>query len=458
MIILTDDQAQNTFNSQLMPRTFHEIVGPGTRFPNGIAAPPLCCPDRAGILTGQYPHDHGVFSNHPGYAELRDPGNVLPVWLHRAGYFTGFVGKYLNNYSSVGGVNTPPGYDFSAFVYGDPSYYDYSLAAGGVVHDYGDSRSDYLTRVLTRKARGFLARAATRTHPFFLWLAYYAPHIEKTPDHMAHCANAAQPPDLRSYRAVHRLALPTTPAFNEQDVSDKPPYVSHRQPLGPKAIHHITDAYRCAAASIESVDRGIGSIVRTLRARHELANTVIWYVSDNGFLYGEHRIPHGKGQVYEPSLNVPMALRLGKDVRGARRAPHRVGKVVSNQDIAPTLLGYAGGAPPCSAAGHCRRMDGRNLRHLLEGRSRSFPTDRGVLVELPNYTAIRTKRWVYEEMRNGWRELYDLRSDPFELQNLAGDPNYSGVQAWLATRLASLRRCSGISGRDPARTGAPFCE
>ncbi len=101
VMILVDDQAMNTFKPAYMPRTFDDIVDQGTRFRNGIAAPPLCCPDRAGILTGQYPHNHGVFSNIPGYPDLRDPQDTLPVWLQRAGYHTGLVGKYMNHYTAV---------------------------------------------------------------------------------------------------------------------------------------------------------------------------------------------------------------------------------------------------------------------------------------------------------------------------------------------------------------------
>ena len=76
--MLSDDQAQNSFKRAYMPHTFADIVDKGTRFLDGVAAPPLCCPDRAGILTGQYPHNHGVFSNDPGYPTLRDKEDTLP--------------------------------------------------------------------------------------------------------------------------------------------------------------------------------------------------------------------------------------------------------------------------------------------------------------------------------------------------------------------------------------------
>jgi N-acetylglucosamine-6-sulfatase len=104
LLVLVDDQAMNTFTPRLMPKRYRWIVRPGTKFTAGLAAPPLCCPDHAGILTGDYPHDSGVFSNSPGYASLTDNGDTLPVWLRAAGYRTGLVGHFLNGYESAAGA------------------------------------------------------------------------------------------------------------------------------------------------------------------------------------------------------------------------------------------------------------------------------------------------------------------------------------------------------------------
>src|SRR3954447_8851624 len=181
LIVLADDQAQNSFKRAYMPRTFADIVDRGTRFRDGIAAPPLCCPDRAGILTGQYPHNHGVFSNDPGYPTLRDPGDTLPVWLRQAGYRTGFVGKFLNGYGQGIDAPTAPGFD-SWFAYvGSPGYYDYNVSKNGTTRHFGSRRSDYSTNVFTRHAKRFLANRPQSSSPFFLWLAYEAPHGWRSP-------------------------------------------------------------------------------------------------------------------------------------------------------------------------------------------------------------------------------------------------------------------------------------
>jgi N-acetylglucosamine-6-sulfatase len=96
VVVLVDDQALNTFNRRVMPETFARVVDPGTRFRNGLAVPPLCCPYRAGLLTGQYPHNHGALKN--DYSLLREKDNVLSAWLERAGYRTGLVGELMNQH------------------------------------------------------------------------------------------------------------------------------------------------------------------------------------------------------------------------------------------------------------------------------------------------------------------------------------------------------------------------
>jgi N-acetylglucosamine-6-sulfatase len=148
---------------------------------------------------------------------------------------------------------------------------------------------------------------------------------------------------------------------------------------------------------------------------------------------------------------VPFAVRVPKAYR--RRAMRPTSRaVVSEQDIAPTLLDYAGGVASCATASHCRAIDGRSLRPLLGGGGR-WPADRGVLSEINDlgvhYAAIRTRRYMYARYADGERELYDLRADPYELRNRAPDPALRGVKAALARRLAALRRCAGHSGANP---------
>ena len=464
VMILVDDQAMNTFKPAYMPRTFHDIVDQGTRFRNGIAAPPLCCPDRAGILTGQYPHNHGVFSNIPGFPELRDPADTLPVWLQRAGYRTGLVGKYMNHYTESAGAVPAPGFDTWFGMMEPFGYYDYDASDNGTLQHFGSARSDYSTDVFTQKANQFLRTSSQSSDPFFLWLAYEAPHAGKTSIPPCVTPSAAAPPDRASIRAVEHIPLPRPPSFNERDVSDKPRAIRDLPRLNEKDIRVITHIWTCALAAVEELDKGVGRVMQELKDDGEAQNTIVIYVSDNGYFFGEHRLPEAKADVYEPALNVPYAVRVPPAYRSGPRV-RASDAVVTNQDIAATLIDYAGQylghrVSTCAFAGDCRRMDGRSFAPLVGG-SGKRPAHRGALVEIHSgehqYHAIRTPRYVYSKLATRERELYDLHADPFELRNQAGVQKYAKIQHRLAARLRSLRRCSGVRGRD-APTSRPFCE
>ena len=463
LVVLVDDQSLNSFKRAYMPQTFDRIVDRGTRFRSGVAAPPLCCPDRAGILTGQYPHNHGVFSNNPGYASLREPHNTLPVWLQRAGYRTGFVGKFLNGYTEVAGASPAPGFDHWFGFLGFPGYYDYDVTLNGRVRHFGSRRSDYSTDVLTRKAKRFLEKSSHSSDPFLLWLAYEAPHGWRSPVYPCRRAASPGPPDRASVRAVEHVPLPRPPSFNEREVSDKPAAIRNLPRLDHQEIKEIKNNWHCTLAAIAELDQGVGRVMRELKRDGEARNTIVIYVSDNGNFFGEHRRPNGKADIYEPALNVPYAVKVPDAYRRGSRVPERHA-VVSNQDIAATLVDYAdrylGGVATCAGPSDCRRMDGRSLAPLVGGRG-TWPRNRGVLAEIASgdhrYEAIRIPRYVYSELATGYRELYDLRTDPYELDNRARDPDLATTQRTLAARLALLRSCSGVQGRD-APSARPFCE
>jgi arylsulfatase A-like enzyme len=235
---------------------------------------------------------------------------------------------------------------------------------------------------------------------------------------------------------------------------------------------------------MRAVDRGIATIVRALRSEHELDNTAIVFTSDNGWLQGEHRVPGRKVDPYEESLHVPFVVRLPKAMRRRHGAPRSLSTTVANVDVAPTLLQIAG-TKPCSHPGHCRVLDGRSLLRAIRSDGRRWPRNRAILLELRtpsnrampytpcNYQGIRTARQVYVEYHS-WTaadqgactrkeevEHYDLRADPFELQNLFPAPAgtvRASQERELAARLARLEDCAGISGRDPRPASGHYCD
>jgi N-acetylglucosamine-6-sulfatase len=482
ILIRTDDQTAHQFNSRTMPNTIRLLARRGTTFTNSIVTTPLCCPSRASSLTGQYGHNNGVLSNDPGYPDLIEKQNTLPVWLRRAGYRTAHVGKYFNNYS----VSAPrpgavaPGWDEwrTAFDREGPRYYGYSLSDNGQRVTYGEQASDYVTRVLNREAVGLIRAYASGDRPLFLQLDQRAPH-RSVGVARGRCRNHLPQPDPRD---VHRFAhepLRKPPSFNEMDVSDKPSFIRGLRRLGPSSIRRMKVWDQCARASLREVDRGVASIHRALQRTGEWGNTVIVFTSDNGYYYGEHRLGTGKAPPYEESIRVPLVIRAPSAYRNGAPRVSRIAEPVGNIDLTPTILRLAG-ARPCGSPGHCRTMDGRSLMPFLAGNTRAWPAHRGLLVELDQsrggnagvcaYAGIRVQARIFTEYTQvvdrstgackpaRERELYDLGNDPYELRNLAGRRGHAAERRRLSARLERLRRCAGIAGRDRRLGGRPFCE
>ncbi len=424
LVILMDDQATNSFKARYEPQTFKWIVDPGTRFANGLAAPPLCCPDRAGFLTGDYPHSSGVFSNHPGYSDLRGKGNTLPVWLARAGYRTALIGKYLNHYYGTEGLRPAPGWDTWFSQTNREQYYDYPVSDNGVERQYGSALHDYSSSVFSSQAADFITQDAHSRRPFFLWLTYNAPHGVK--DSGPACGNHnPRPPKGGDARRLKGHPVPKPASFNERDVSDKPLAISKLPPVTPRDVGHLDRRWRCTLATMSAADQGVGHVMRALKRSGQLDNTIVFYMSDNGFYFGEHRILSGKQYPYEPglrgALRGPRALAVPRPAAagGLDRGVSRRGRDADDPRLrgGPSLLH----APPSTAAASTAAPS--SLCWAGEGR---WPADRGVLAEIAAdqgaYSAIRTERWVYVRYDDAQSELYDLRRDPAELRNLAGKP------------------------------------
>src|SRR5918999_423620 len=377
VMVVTDDQTLSQYDQRTMPKTRRLLENRGTTFTEAIVTTPLCCPSRATMITGQYGHNNGVLRNN--YRDLKGEDNTLPVWLRRAGYTTLHVGKYMNQYADAVEPDTEvaPGWDEWHSVIA-PRYFDYELMVNGASESFGGTPEDYLGRVLTERSTSLIDSYAPRRKPFYLQLDHFAPHIS-VDEGEGRCAHGAVPDPLDADRFTAE-PLPQPPSFDEEDVSDKPSFVQELPRLSPATVADQQRLHGCALASLGSVDRSVDAVFDAVKSAGELDRTVFIYVSDNGVFAGEHQIPGSKQNPYEEAVRVPLVVRAPKAVLGGE-APGKVRRPVANIDLAPTILDLAGGEP-CGKRGECRRMDGRSLVPLLEGRRGGWPRGRALVLEL----------------------------------------------------------------------------
>jgi len=454
VVLMTDDQTYADMAA--MPRTRRLIGEAGARFTRSYVSYPLCCPSRATYLTGQYNHNNGVHTNAPpnGGVEALDAEHTLPVWLSQADYRTSHIGKYLNGYGLRRKANVPPGWTDWHGTIDKSTYqmYGYRMYENGAVNRYGDFDVEdpamYQTDVLRQKAVASIEGTAPGT-PLFLSLMFVAPHGESVdPGSTTEPFIRAAPRDVGRYR---RLRLPRA-ARGERDVSDKPPYVRKLHGASSATAARIRADFRSRRESLIAVDEAVEALVGALARTGRLDSTYILFTSDNGFFQGEHNIYKGKYLAYDPSSHVPLLIR-GPGIRPGTVS----GELVTNADLAPTILEAAGATAD-------RSLDGRSL--LPFARDGRLRTRRPVLHEgleagdidrdgavrsgtVGEYHALRTARYLYVEWINGARELYDRARDPGELHSRHRDRRYRGIRRSLHRELVRLRSCAGDVCRQP---------
>lgn len=416
---MTDDQRWDTLWA--MPTVQRELVRRGVTFSNAFVVNPLCCPSRASILTGKYSHSTGVYGNKPpfgGFSAFRDRSTVA-TWMNAQGYATAYVGKYLNGSPRR---YIPPGWDLWVSFASEPAFYGYRLNVDGVLRAHRTSSHAYSTDVFSEEALAFIRR--TRDRPFFLVFAPFAPHYPATP----------APRHAATFRA---LGPSRPPSYDEPDVSDKPSWL-RVQPRFVASQRTALDSFRRKQyASLLAVDESIRDMLNTLRRDHRLHDTVIIFTSDNGLLWGEHRVPRAKWAAYEESIRVPLVVRYDGLIKKPRIDSH----LVANIDLAPTITELGGTGVP--------HADGRSLVSVL--RSSTAKWRRALLIEhlssgparlvrpIPTYCSVRTVNLKYIAYATFEEELYDLERDPYELRNRAMDPAYG--RRLLAVRKHLKAKC-----------------
>ena len=412
ILVLTDDQPADTLTSGSagnpggrgdgMPWLRSQLDDPGTGwlgFSDAYVTTPLCCPSRATILTGRYARHHGVTSNGDG-TDL-DESDTLPVWLHDAGYRTALIGKYLNEYPWDRGPYVPPGWDRWLAKTNESlatTYYGYGLVDQGTYRRVGRRPADHVVDVLGQAALDFV-RTAPRDAPWFLYFAPPAPHPPWEP----------LPRDEGS--------LPVPPPPDEavlNDVEGKPPWIRDLPSVDATRLAVLQEDRRRAAETLLGVDEYLEALVDAVAARGELDRTVVVFLSDNGYAFGEHRW-EGKLVPYDPSIRIPFAVRSPWTGGGT------VSGLVSNLDVAPTIAALAG--VPASAA-----IDGISLADVIRGGAGTAPPRPPLLIEwaggggVPPWSGVVSAARTYVRWADTTEELYDRTTDPDQLVNLALDP------------------------------------
>uniref|UniRef100_A0A3Q3GAD5 N-acetylglucosamine-6-sulfatase n=1 Tax=Labrus bergylta TaxID=56723 RepID=A0A3Q3GAD5_9LABR len=454
VLILTDDLDIAIGGLSPLTKTKKLIGDAGISFSNAFVASPLCCPSRASILTGKYPHNHHVINNtiegncSSTAWQKSEEAHTFPAILKNHGYQTFFAGKYLNQYghSDAGGVeHVPPGWSYWVGLEKNSKYYNYTLSVDGKAQRHGaDYSKDYLTDVLANMSLDFLSYKSNY-QPFFMMVSTPAPH--------------SPGPQLLSTRTDKHWLIRQA-----------------KTPMTNSSVQFLDDAFRKRWRTLLSVDDMVEKIVKSLQVRGELNNTYVLFTSDNGYHTGQFSLPLDKRQLYEFDIRVPLM------VRGPKIKPNQTSKLlVANVDLGPTILDIAGYDV------NKTQMDGMSFLPVMEGKMNSSSWRTDILVEYEGegrnvsdpscpllgpgvsecfpdcvcedsynntYACVRTvapcANLQYCEFDDNevFVEVYNVTADPFQLTNIAKTIDQEVLEK-MNHRLMMLQSCSGQSCRTP---------
>lgn len=459
VLFLLDDAT--VADIEQMPRVQALLVDKGASFTSNYSPDPLCCPARATLLTGQYPHNHGVLDNVAplgGFTQF-DDSRTIATYLNDD-YRTGLFGKYLNDNNDLQYV--PPGWDSFMTPAGTTyTYVDQTMNINGTLVDFPGTEG---TVVYGDQVKSFIRDAHTAAEPFFAYVSFVAPHggfpRNDYPD------DIGSPWVSPQYRYTAARVLPDDPSIAEADMSDKPASTRELPQLRPDQLQIIAERSAQRIESLQSVDEQVASVVSELHSTGELDNTFIVFASDNGMMQGQHRIVKGKSTAYEPAAAVPLIIRGPGIARGTS-----YDGVTGLQDFTPTVLAMTGQTNDQPTA----RLDGINVLSLLDGTLSSgrpqlieiaatsglsdIQVEAGLNVSPSEANRLQSLAWRYRGIvtSNGWKyieleqtgesELYNLNLDPFEQKNLASRAASATRLARMANRLHALRDCIGAQCR-----------
>lgn len=416
LLVITDDQRFDQMacagHDVLETPAMDALAARGTRFRNAFVTTAICAASRASIMTGRREGSHGyTFGKQPMNRALGD--DTYFTRLKRAGYQTGFVGKWGVRFAKdalAGAI-------------------DYRRTPG---QPYLKKGRPHLTSIVADRAIEFVAKQ-DREAPFCLTVSFHAPHAQD-----GHKDQYIPPPELSELYGESQVPAPP---YADAGFEALPEFLKTsmgrirwkwRFDNRDKQIQRTKDYWRM----ITGVDRALARIMAAL-AEHKLAdNTVVVFTSDNGYFLGERGLA-GKWLIYEESIRVPLIIvdpRPNKQRRGTTDD-----RMVLNTDLAPTLLDLAGVEVPGG-------YDGQSLVPLLAGAPSDWRSDflyehRFDNKDIPKSQGVRGQRWVYarfDEQSPVYEQLFDLKEDPQQLSNLAYAPEYADVLAAQRARCDEL--------------------
>ena len=428
VFILSDDHRYDamSFMGHPFAKTPHmdAMAAHGVHLKNAFVTTSLCSPSRASILTGLYTFRHRVIDN-----QRPVPQGTLffPQYLQKAGYKTGFIGKWHMGHASD---EARPGFDYWFSFKGQGRYYPPAVG-NYTINDNGKrvSQDGYITTLLTRKAIEFL-KQTDRKQPFFLYLSHKAVHGPFTPE-----------PKYEGSLADEPFDFPASSERLKDNRLNRPRWLLdqrnswHGMDFPLHTATSVEDYYKSYCEALRSVDDSIGTVMNQLKEMGIYEDTLVIYMGDNGYMFGEHGLID-KRVAYETSSRVPMLMQCPNLFEGGSS----VEQVVANIDIAPTVMQAMGLEKPA-------HMDGQSFISLAQGKStpwrdyflycyyweQNYP-------QTPTHFSLRGDKYKYTTYYGVWDtdELFDIQADPGEQNNLIHDPEFAKTKLQMQARLYSM--------------------
>ena len=428
VFILSDDHRYDamSFMGHPIAKTPHmdAMARHGAHLKNAFVTTSLCSPSRASILTGLYTFRHRVIDNQRPVPE----GTLFfPQYLQKAGYTTGFIGKWHMGHAND---DPRPGFDYWFSFKGQGMYYPpndrYTLNENGKRLP----QDGYITTLLTRKAVEFLERQSGREEPFFLYLSHKAVHGPFTPE-----------PKYKGSLADVAIEDPASSEQPSNNLRNRPRWLLdqrnswHGMDFPLHTGSSVEALYKSYCEALQSVDDSIGAVMDQLKKMGIHDETLVIYMGDNGYMFGEYGLID-KRVAYETSSRVPMLMQCPAIVDGGTI----VDQVVANIDIAPTVMeAMALRQPP--------HMDGQSFLPLAQGKQvpwrdyflyvyyweQNYP-------QTPTHFSLRGERYKYTTYYGLWDtdELFDIQADPMEQKNLIHLPEYEQTKRQMQDRLYAM--------------------